>query len=112
MGTWAYGIFDNDVAADINNQFRGYLKEGLSITKATEKIIEFYKNNEYDTITAYLALASIQMEYGKLQGDIKDIALEIIENEKGIDIWEANGEDGLKERKEVLYVLKMKLLKE
>lgn len=43
MGTWRYGIFDDDTASDIKVDFEGYLEEGQSISVATEKILEEYQ---------------------------------------------------------------------
>ncbi|MDP4147032.1 MAG: DUF4259 domain-containing protein [Bacillota bacterium] len=116
MGTWGYGIFDDDTALDIKGDFEEYVEEGLSITDATERILEEYKeiieNDEDDGPTVYLALASLQMKHGELHTDIKGVALEIIEKGKGLEIWEESGEDELEERKKVLNELKTKLLKE
>lgn len=116
MGTWGYGIFDDDTASDIKGDFEEYIEEGLSITEATEKILEEYQeiieDDEDDSPTVYLALASLQMEHGELQADIKEVVLEIIENGKGLEIWEDSGEDELDERKKILNELKIQLLKQ
>lgn len=116
MGTWGYGIFDDDTASDIRGDFEEYIEEGLSIGEATENILQEYEDiieeDEDDSTTVYLALASLQMEHGELQTDIKKIALEIIESGKGLEIWEESGEEELEERKNVLNELKRKLLKE
>lgn len=114
MGTWGYGIFDDDTASDIKGDFEEYIEEGLSITEATEKLLEEYQEiieeDEDESPTIYLALASLQMEYGELQANIKEIALEIIERGKGLEIWGESGEDELDERKKVLNELKVQLL--
>lgn len=116
MGTWGYEIFDDDTASDIKGDFEEYIEEGLSITEATEKILEEYQEiieeDENDSPTVYLALALIQMEHGELQANIKKVALEIIESGKGLEIWEESGEDELEERKKILNELKIKLSKE
>lgn len=116
MGAWGYGIFDDDNASDIRGDFEEYIEEGLSITEATEKILEEYQEiieeDEDDGPTVYLALASLQMEHRELQADIKEVALEIIESGKGLEIWEESGEDELDKRKKVLNELKIQLLKQ
>ncbi|MBK1813218.1 DUF4259 domain-containing protein [Clostridium sp. YIM B02505] len=116
MGTWGYGIFDDDTASDIKGDFDEYIKEGLSVTEATESILEEYQEiieeDEEDGPTVYLALASLQMTHGQLQADIKEIALEIIESGKGFEIWEESGENELDERKKVLNQLKLQLLRQ
>lgn len=116
MGAWGYGIFDDDNASDIRDDFEEYIEEGLSITEATQKILEEYQEiieeDEDDGPTVYLALASLQMEHRELQADIKAVALEIIEGGKGLEIWEESGEDELDKRKKVLNELKIELLKQ
>lgn len=116
MGTWGYEILDDDTALDIKGDFEEYLEEGLSVREATENILQEYEDvieeDEDDSTTVYLALASLQMKHGELQADIKEAALEIIESGKGLEIWEESGEEELKERKNVLNELKIKLLKE
>lgn len=114
MGTWGYGIFDDDTASDVKDNFEEYIEDGLDINEATERILEEYQEeieDEDNGPTVYLALASLQMERGELREDIKKTALDIIENGKGLEVWEESGEDELKNRKNVLNVLKLKLQK-
>lgn len=101
MGAWGYGIFDDDTSLDIRDNFEKYIENGLSIIEATEKILEEYRDeieDEDDGPIKYLALASLQMDKGELQKNIKEAALDIIENGKGFEVWEESGEDELKNR--------------
>jgi hypothetical protein len=115
MGTWGYGIFEDDVTSDIKGDFEDYLDEGLTIDEATERILEEYEEfiEEDDDVgpTVYLALAYLQMEYDSLDNNIKIKALEIIENGLGLEVWEDAGESELEERKKVLNELKIKLMR-
>lgn len=114
MGAWGYGIFDDDTASDVRDNFEEYIEDGLSIADATERILEEYQEeieDEVDGATIYLALASLQMEHGELQKNIKEVALNIIENGKGLEVWEELGGDELENRKNVLNQLKLKLQK-
>jgi len=114
MGAWGSGIFDDDTALDIRDNFEEYIEEGLSITEATKRILEEYQEeieDEDDGPIIHLALASLQIEHGELLEDVKKAALDIIENGRGLEIWEESGEDGLEERKKVLNELKSKLQK-
>lgn len=110
MGAWGSGIFDDDTALDIRDNFEEYIENGLSIIEATERILEEYRDEiEDDGPIIYLTLASLQMDKGELQKNIKEAALDIIENGKGLEVWEESGEDELENRKNVLNQLKLKL---
>lgn len=114
MGAWGYGIFDDDTSSDIRDDFEEYIEDGLSVNEATERILEEYEEvieDEDDISTVYLALASLQMEHGELEEEIKSKALDIIDSGKGLEIWKESGESELEERKKVLNELKTKILK-
>ncbi len=110
MGTWAYGIFDDDITADIQDGFEEYIEDGLSVSEATERILEGYPRFKDDDTRVYLALASLQIEHGKVQEDIKQSALTIIESGKDLEAWKWDGKRALERRKKVLNELKTKLL--
>ena len=70
MGTWNYGIFDNDVAQDIKEEYLDLLKRGIDSTEATKKIVSQNQDiiDDIDEApTFWLVLADIQWEYGILE---------------------------------------------
>jgi hypothetical protein len=113
LGTWGYEIFADDITADIKDDFEEYIEDGLSVYEATERILERYQNRvrDKDDTRIYLALASLQMEHGELQKDIKQAALDIIERGEDLEAWEGDGKDALVSRKKVLNKMKSKLQK-
>jgi hypothetical protein len=113
MGTWDAGILDDDVAMDVQALFEESLEEGMSIKKATALILEEFEDmleDEDDSAIIYLSLAALQLEKGKVQKNIKQKALEIIEAGKALENWEEDTEL-LEKRKLALADLKDKLLK-
>ena len=71
MGTWNVGIFQNDIADDVKDEYIDCLREGLSDEEADKKVI---KNNldiinleSYDSVEFWLGLAMIEWKYGRLQ---------------------------------------------
>ena len=63
MGTWNVGIFQNDIADDVKDEYIECLREGLSDEEADKKVI---KNNldiinleSYDSVEFWLGLAMI-----------------------------------------------------
>jgi Domain of unknown function (DUF4259) len=112
MGTWGTGIFDDDLASDIQNEFEKALDESLTVKEATQRIIEFYQDemeDEDEGPIIYLALAALQLEQEELQAEVRKKALEIIESGEGLVRWEEAKEEELVERKQVLEDLKAEL---
>ena len=112
MGTWGTGIFDDDLAADIQGDFDQALEDGLTVKEATQRVIEAYQEvleDEDEGPVVYLALATLQLEQDELQPEIRKKALEIIETGKGLARWEEAGGEELAERKQVLEDLKIDL---
>jgi hypothetical protein len=66
--------------------------------------------DEEDYTIIYLSLAAFQLEKGKVQKNIKQKALEIIESGKALENWDEDAEL-LEKRKLALLYLKDKLLK-
>ncbi len=107
MGTWNVGIFQNDIAADVKDEYISYLKEGYSDSDADKKIIEnnidIIRQGDYDFCEFWLALAMIEWEYGRLQDKTKNIALEVALNPQYLLIWKEEGK---------LYTKRISVLKE
>jgi hypothetical protein len=85
MGTWAYGIFDDDITLDLKDVFEEYIEEGLSVPETTKRTLEKHPwRFKVDDPRVYLAIASLQIEHGELQKDVKQAALDIIESGKDL----------------------------
>lgn len=114
MGAWGYGIFEDDFACDVKDEFEELIEDGKTVEKATKFLLKEYKeiieDDENENALFYLALAKIQFDSGVLMAEIKDEAVRIIDNDIGLELWEED-EAGLAERKKVLQELKSELLK-
>lgn len=112
VGTWGNGIFDDEVALAIKDEFENDLKAGLSINIATARILQAYSDmldDEDEGPIVYLSLAVLQIEHESLHQEIKVKALEIIETGQGLTRWEEAGGKALANRKQTLANLKFKL---
>jgi hypothetical protein len=112
MGAWETGIFDDDLALDVKEEFTEALREGLSVQEATEQILESYEDaleDEEEAGVIYFALAELQMKKRKLQSEIKQRALDLIERDQDVERWKDTEE--FNKRKSVLEDLKNRLLK-
>lgn len=115
MGCWGYEVFEDDYALDLKGEFDDLLEEGLTPLQATKKMIE---KNEYmlderdddDYPIFYIVMASLQIQYSCLQNNVKEEALNIIDNDIGMDGWIEEGQDKYENRKSVLMKLRNKLI--
>lgn len=106
------GIFDNDVAQRVRDDFNAALAEGLSVYAAADRIlskpIDFLKETDRDQI--FLALAALQLEHGLIQPKIKKNALTIIIMGDELERWESAGAELHAARGKVLQELRQRLL--
>jgi hypothetical protein len=87
MGSWGVAIFSDDRAADLRDDFRDLIGEGLTSTEATDKLIAEYSASLDDSDEMpvfWIALACIQWKLGRLEERTKQMALQMIDN--GIDL--------------------------
>lgn len=110
MGTWDTGLYQNDLSADVRDDYISKLKAGKSDEEALNEILEEYKeeSEDYDEkYDFYLALADTLWKKGRLTDMLKGKALEILEEDKVSERWMS--EKIRKERIKVLDKLKEKL---
>jgi len=110
MGTWGPGIYQDDVALDIKEEYIDLLRKKETKEEAYNELIN--NNHDYlkdeDAIPMILALADMQWRYGKLNSEVKQSALELINTGVAEEAWKDNPKE-LKKRKEILNKLKEKL---
>lgn len=112
MGVWGTGIFQDDVAADARDEYREHLQYGLDGHAATDKVLETLATNDakYVDPSVWLGLAAAQASLGRLEGRVKDRALEIIADGSDLSRWADEGAKLLASRRRVLHKLEKKLL--
>ncbi|WP_066174657.1 DUF4259 domain-containing protein [Bacillus marinisedimentorum] len=116
MGAWGTGIFEDDTACDVRDQFIDYLEEGKTIQEATAKITEEYEEefsieDDLEVMSiVYISLAAVQLEKNELQEEVRKTAIELIDRGADLELWEeADGED-YEERQKVLEDFNERLL--
>src|SRR5579863_6139142 len=90
MGVWGSGIFQDDTASDIREDFRDHLGNGLSGPEATERILAEYKSLLSDPQEAgvlWLALSAVQWKHGRLDPEVLSRALEVIDSGSDLPRW-------------------------
>ena len=112
MGAWGANLYQDDVALDIKDEYKDNLRRGKTNEEAMQEIIDKYQElleDAEDRGVFWLALADTQWNLGRLDEQVKEQALEIIELGTDLKRWEIN-EKLYNKRKEILEKLKEKLL--
>ena len=80
MGVWGTGLFSDDVACDIRDHYRQLLEDGAEDGSATRLTLEKFEPyfEESDGI-ALIAFAVTQSKLGRLEPDVRDRALAVID---------------------------------
>ena len=111
MGTWGVAVFSDDLAADVRDEFRDLIGEGLSSTLAVEKLLAMYASslNDDDVSSVFwISLALSQWRLGRLEERTKHEALRAIESGQDLNRWETPRDR--KKRAAVLEKLHTRLL--
>jgi hypothetical protein len=113
VGAWGTGIFEGDLAADIRHEWREAIMEGAQPGDATRKLVEQYgpllAHDPDESVVFWLALSAVQAETGRLQADVRDRALALIEAGGDLHLWEESGEAAMRTRERALARLAEKL---
>jgi hypothetical protein len=110
MGAWGPAIFSDDTVADIRSEYRELLEDQVSDTEATQRVIAEYQHLDVDEKhLLWLALAAAQHQVGRLEDDIRDRALQVIDHRIGLELWEEAGTKELAKREAALAKLRGQL---
>lgn len=111
MGAWSAEIMDDDGAEDIVEEYKILLGYGISPENAYEKITDYfysdYKEGDEEDVY-WLSIAFFQWKNGILLDEVKQRAIECIDNEEYLERWKEG--KIYEKRKKVLADLKDKLL--
>ena len=103
MGTWGTALFSDDLACDIRDHYRALVEDGVDDAVATRSTLERFREylEESDGI-ALLAFAVTQSTLGRLDPDIRDRALAVLDRGADLDEWERENPKLLPKRRAVL----------
>lgn len=112
MGAWGTGLFENDLAADVRHEWREAVIEGLDPRAATERLVGEHRDvisDRDEHVVFWLALAAAQAETDRLQADVRDRALALIDAGGDLYRWEESGPAAVRKREKVLRGLSERL---
>lgn len=103
MGTWGTGVFSDDVACDVRDHYRELLEDGVEDDAAIRLTVERFRAylEESDGV-ALLAFAVTQSKLGRLDPDIRDQALALLDRGADLEVWERESPKSLSKRRTVL----------
>jgi len=110
VGVWGTGLFSDDEACDIRNYYRQLLEDGTEDGAATRLTLEKFAPylNESDSV-GRIALAVTQSKLGRLEPDVRDRALAIIDAGADLAVWELENPKLLSKRRAVLETARAQL---
>jgi hypothetical protein len=112
MGTWGTGLFSDDTACDVRDEYLDLIGDGLSGPEATERLIEDWKDQITDPVVApvfWLALAATQWRCGRLEDRTRERAIEVIDSGTDLTRWQTDPKL-VRRRRAVLSQLKQRLV--
>jgi hypothetical protein len=110
LGVWGTGLFSDDVACDVRDHYRQLLEDGVEDGAATRLTVETFRAylEESDGV-ALLAFAVTQSKLGRLDTDIRDRALGVIDRGADLEIWERENPKLLPRRRAMLEKARLQL---
>jgi hypothetical protein len=96
MGVWGTGIFQDDTASDVRDEYKDLLGNGMTGVQATRRILESYSSSLADpdeSGVVWLALAATQWKVGRLEPQTLERALEVIDSGADLKRWAAGTKD-------------------
>ena len=112
MGAWGTGIFQDDTACDIRDDYRDHIGDGLSGPEATARILKSYASSLADPGEAgvlWLALAATQWRCGRLDPETLEKALAVIDSGSDLVRWKAASNADYLKRRAALAKLRIQL---
>jgi hypothetical protein len=103
VGTWGTDLFADDEARDIRDHYREQLEDGVEDGAATRLTLEKFKAYlEEPGAIAMVAFAVTQSKVGRLDADIRDRAVAVLDGGADLEVWESENPKLLSKRRAVL----------
>ncbi|MEU5529427.1 DUF4259 domain-containing protein [Micromonospora chersina] len=93
MGAWGPGLFSDDTACDVRDEYREMLEDGVEDDEATQRMLDSYAGalDDADEATSvWLALAVTQSKLGRLDPTVRDRAITAIDSGADLARWSDN----------------------
>jgi hypothetical protein len=111
VGAAGAGIFDDDTACDVRDEYHELLQDQVDDREATRRTVDRFLR-ELDADERHLlwfALAAAQSQWGRLDPEVRNRALALIDAEAGLEAWHEAGALAVASRRAVLQRLRNQL---
>lgn len=110
MSVGGPALFDDDLAADVQLGYRQLLEDRVPDDEATRRTIEGWSGLDPDEEPVFwLALAAAQFRFGRLEPDVRDRALAVIDTGVDLSRWQHLASTTVDARAAVLADLRRQL---
>ncbi|QKE85158.1 hypothetical protein [Arthrobacter sp. NEB 688] len=110
MGIWGAGIFSDDLAEDVREEYRQLVGDGVPSAEATRRVLQEFLEEPEDGPVVWLALAATQTALGRLEDEVKARAVELIDGGTALGPWRDGPASELRARKAALARLRGRLV--
>ncbi|MEV0158272.1 DUF4259 domain-containing protein [Micromonospora sp. NPDC050686] len=93
MGAWGPGLFSDDTACDVRDEYREMLEDGVDNDEATQRMLDSYAgalDDPDEATSVWLALAVTQSKLGRLHPTVHDRAIAAIDSGADLARWSDN----------------------
>ncbi|WP_214318491.1 hypothetical protein [Nonomuraea sediminis] len=105
MSAWGPALFSDDAACDVRDAYRELIEDGIDDAEATRRVLADLADmldDPEDGPVVRLALAWTQSKLGRLDPQIRDRALRVIDEGEGLELWAEQGDKLLTRRRAAL----------
>jgi len=108
---WGTGLFADDEACDVRDHYRQLLEDGVEDREATRLTVEAFREYlEESGGVAVVAFAVTQSKLGRLDPDLRDRALAVLDRGADLEMWEQDNPKLLPKRRATLEKARAQLL--
>jgi len=107
MGAWGTGLFSDDAACDVRDEYKDMVADGYDGSRATDQLVEEWASvlaNSQEAGVFWLALAETQWRLGRLEARVREAALQYIDSGADLERWDSSADR--KKREHVLGKLR------
>ncbi|MDO5577313.1 MAG: hypothetical protein Q4F84_09550 [Fibrobacter sp.] len=112
MGAWGTGLLQDDFVSDVKEEYKILLAYNVEPSVACKKVKEYFSKDicEDDENLFWIAIAYVNWQYGIEDESVKAKTLEMLDDEKYMEVWKEQGNKTYEKRKKVIEQFKNNLL--
>ncbi len=112
MGAWGTGLLQDDFVSDVMEEYKILLAYNVEPSVACKKVKEYFSKDicEDDENLFWIAIAYVNWQYGIEDESVKAKTLEMLDDEKYMEVWKEQGNKTYEKRKKVIEQFKNNLL--